>query len=324
MPERHATVRADIDLAWWEWPGSMPPTMLMHGIGNYARYWDLLADAVGGRLRLIASDARGHGESGKPSEAEAYAADEFVADALEIMGAAGIQSALVVGHSMGGGHAARLAASHPGRVRGLVLVDWSPAPLAEGAERARRLSLSRPAAVVDEADALAYLRETSPGHPEAVYANRLAYAFTRGPDGLTWKSSPAALAAILGGRAAASSEDPAAPTPSSDQKRVPPDVGGRGRSASARGRSDAYRRGARGRAPVIDGRRGPDLGVIACPVLVVRGTRSTVLSAEVAGATARELRNGRILELDAGHNVALDRPRELAAAIVDFSASLRP
>jgi len=38
--------------------------LLLHGIGNYGRAWDLVAEAVAGRLRLVAPDARGHGGRG--------------------------------------------------------------------------------------------------------------------------------------------------------------------------------------------------------------------------------------------------------------------
>ncbi|MDQ2913151.1 MAG: alpha/beta hydrolase, partial [Chloroflexota bacterium] len=55
---------------------------------------------------------------------------------------------------------------------------------------------------------------------------------------------------------------------------------------------------------------------IACPTLVVRGTRSNVLSEEVAHQMVRTLADGRLVELEAGHNVPLDRPRELADAAV--------
>jgi pimeloyl-ACP methyl ester carboxylesterase len=48
----------------------------------------------------------------------------------------------------------------------------------------------------------------------------------------------------------------------------------------------------------------------------VRGTRSNVLSEEVAARMVSTLSNGRLLELDAGHNVPLDRPRELADAVL--------
>ena len=259
-------------LVWWDRPGGNPPVLLLHGIGNYARYWDLVADAVGGRMRLIASDARGHGQSAAPGDPAMYASREFVADAIAILDAAGVDGALIVGHSMGGGHAARIAISHPQRARGLVLVDWSPAPLTAGAHRARRLSLERPPSFADDAAALAYLRETSPGYTDAVYDNRLAHAFVRGAEGLTWRSSPRALRAILSGTS-----------------------------------DDAV----------------PDLADIACPVLVVRGTRSNVLSAETARGMTERIADARSLELDAGHNVALERPAELADAISELAGRLQ-
>ena len=69
-----------------------------------------------------------------------------------------------------------------------------------------------------------------------------------------------------------------------------------------------------GRMPTAD--RWDALARIACPTLVVRGTRSNVLSEEVAEEMVRSLADGRLMELDAGHNVPLDRPRELADATV--------
>jgi len=59
---------------------------------------------------------------------------------------------------------------------------------------------------------------------------------------------------------------------------------------------------------------------IACPVLLVRGTRSP----SFAEATAREmlvtLPHAQLVELDAGHNVALDRPAELADAVLRLAS----
>src|SRR5436190_19786341 len=88
------------------------------GSVNYGRYWDLFADAIAGRLQLVAPDARGHGESGRP--ADGYAPADFAADALAILDRFGIDRALVVGHSMGGLHSINLAARHPERVQALV------------------------------------------------------------------------------------------------------------------------------------------------------------------------------------------------------------
>ena len=268
MPDRATVTRAGTELVYWTWPGAGPAALLLHGIGNYGRYWDLFADATGGRLRLVAPDARGHGESGRPERG--YAPGDFAADAVAILDANGIDRAVVVGHSMGGLHSIALAARHPDRVRALAIVDASVEPLAEGSERAARLLTGRPERFADREEARAYLERTSPGYPPAVYENRLAWVFREERGGLVWRSDTRALRQIM-------------------EARVP----------------TADRWGA--------------LAAIRAPALVVRGTRSNVLSAEVADRMAGALPNGRVLELDAGHNVPLDRPRELADAVVVLS-----
>src|SRR6266849_970272 len=265
MPERRMVSRDGTELIYWTWRGAPPPTLLLHGIGNYGRYWDLFADAIAGRLRLIAPDARGHGESGRP--AEGYAAADFAADALAVLDRLGIERAVLVGHSMGGLHAIHIAARHPERVLALVIVDASPDPLPQGAERAQRMLTGRPGRFPDRLAARAYLERTSPGYSEAVYENRLAFAFREEGGGLVWRSDPAALQRIMSGR-----------MPAED-------------------RWDA-------------------LASIGCPTLVVRGTRSNVLSDDVARRMVQTLADGRLMELDAGHNVPVDRPRELADAAV--------
>jgi pimeloyl-ACP methyl ester carboxylesterase len=252
MPTRHTVTRDGTELVYWTWPGTGPPTLLLHGIGNYGRYWDLFADAVAGRLTLVAPDARGHGESGRPPDG--YAAADFTADAIAVLDAVGAPRAVAVGHSMGGLHSINLAARHPDRVRALVIVDASPHPLPAGAERAQRLLTGRPARFRDIAEARAYLERSSPGYAPAVYENRLAFALREENGELAWRSDPAALERIMSGR-----------MPTED-------------------RWDALAR-------------------IACPTLVVRGTRSNVLSEEVAHEMVRALPDGRLLELDAGHNV---------------------
>jgi pimeloyl-ACP methyl ester carboxylesterase len=255
--------------AVWDWPGSPPDTLLLHGIGNYGRYWDLFSETIAGRLRLLAPDARGHGDSEKPKSG--YVPADFVADAIAVIDALAHDRTLVVGHSMGGFHATALTLAHPDRVRGLVLVDVGPRIEEAGDSRARRLSLGRPDRFAGDAAALAYLHETSPGYSDAVYANRMRWVFARDGSGLVWRSSKAALAKIL------------------DESRA--------------------------HAAAVWAR----LGEIRCPVLVVRGTRSPSLSEATARGMTVTLPNARLVELDAGHNVALDRARELAEEVVRFA-----
>ena len=271
-PAAHTLTRSadgaePIELRAWEWPGEAPAALLLHGIGNYARYWDFFADAIAGRLRLIATDARGHGESGKPTNG--YSPQDFVVDAIAVLDALAINRALIVGHSMGGTHAIRIAATHPERVERLVVVDAGPEPMPEGSERARRLSLERPERFEYADEALAYLRRTSPGYSEEVYANRMRWLFREDAGDVVWRSSRSALASIM----------------------------------SSASRGDLWEA----------------LGKIQCPVLVVRGTRSNVLSADVAQRMITTLAHGRLIELAAGHNVALERPTELAQAVLEFA-----
>ncbi len=271
MPTERVVTRDGIALRTWTWPGDDPPTLLLHGIGNYARYWELFADAVAGRLRLIAPDARGHGASAKPESG--YEPTEFVADATGILDAYEVERALVVGHSMGGSHAIDLAGTHPDRVLGLVAVDVGAEAMTEGSERARRLSLERPARFDTRADAEVYLRQTSPGYSDTVYANRLAWLFKEDGGALVWQSSSNALRGIM-------------------ERRRSAEEGWRAWSA------------------------------VRAPVVVVRGIRSNVLSAETARRMAAAHPGTALVELDAGHNVALERPLELADAVVDFARSL--
>jgi pimeloyl-ACP methyl ester carboxylesterase len=277
VPARQTTVEGPAGtLEAWEWPGAEPPALLLHGIGNYGRVWDFVAAAIGGRLRLVAPDARGHGESVTPETG--YAPEDFVADAIAVLDATGLTRPVVVGHSMGGAHALVLAATHPDRVGALALVDAGPEIGREGGDRARRLSFGRPDRFDDDAAALTYLRETSPGYSDAVYANRMEHVFRPEPDGrLVWRSSTDALLQILSG-----------PVRSTDAWRA--------------------------------------LETLPMPVLVVRGTRSPTLSRATYQRMLETIPHVTGLELDAGHNVQLDRPAELADAIVALAirGSSRP
>ncbi len=250
----------------WDWPGAESAALLLHGIGNYGRYWDLVAHEVRTRRRLVAPDARGHGDSQKP--ARGYRAEDYVADAIGIADAIGLKRFVLVGHSMGGGHAIALAATFPERVLGLVIIDVGPELLPEGRERAHRLTSERPERFASEAEALAYLRATSPGYSDEVYANRLHWALRLAEGGgWTWRSSRDALMQTLGDRS----------------------------------RTE---------------RLWELLASLRCPTIVMRGTRSYALSAAVARRMADAIPNGRLVEVDAGHNVPLDRPAETAAAII--------
>ncbi len=268
-PRQHDLRPNGLAIRAWEWPGDPPGALLLHGIGNYGRFWDLVATEVAGRRRLVAPDARGHGESGRPESG--YTAEDYIADALAVADACGLNRFVLAGHSMGGGHAIGLAALHPERVLGLVIIDVGPELLPEGRERAFRLTSERPERFASDDEAIAYLKATSPGYTNEVYGNRLAWALRRQDDGgLAWRSSKAALLHTFG-----------------DRSRT--------------------------------GRLWELLPQIRCPAIVLRGTRSYVLGPEVARRMVAVMPQARLIEVDAGHNVPLDRPKETAEAIIEVA-----
>ncbi len=76
----------------------------------------------------------------------------------------------------------------------------------------------------------------------------------------------------------------------------------------------------------------PALERILCPTLILRGSESTLLTADGARRLVAELPNSRCVVIDAaGHHVPLDRPDEFIAAVLHFldelsgdSSALRP
>ena len=117
-----------LELAALEWgdhsPG--PPVLLLHGITGRARDWRQVAAQLPDR-RLIAIEARGHGESDW-DPAEDYSVDAHFSDVASALDDLGIERCLLVGFSMGGGTAITTAACLPERVAGLVVVDAYPYP----------------------------------------------------------------------------------------------------------------------------------------------------------------------------------------------------
>jgi pimeloyl-ACP methyl ester carboxylesterase len=105
--------------------GSGDPVLLIHGFAsNHAVNWvntlwvRTLAQAG---YRVLALDNRGHGESGKLYDPEAYGSDIMAQDARRLLDHLGIARADVMGYSMGARIGAYLALDEPQRVRSLLL-----------------------------------------------------------------------------------------------------------------------------------------------------------------------------------------------------------
>lgn len=115
-----------VSLQVYEWGDpEATPVVLCHGMFDHGRGFDLLAPHLAERFRVVAFDARGHGDS---DWADAYSWWADVGDLARLLGSLG-RPAHLVGHSKGGGQATDAACHVPGHVRQLVNIDgFGPPP----------------------------------------------------------------------------------------------------------------------------------------------------------------------------------------------------
>lgn len=106
-------------------PAGATPLLLIHGFSsNRDEAWKRTGwyAAIQQRgQRLIALDLRGHGESGKPHDPDAYSRGTLAGDILGLLDHLGVEWANVVGYSMGARLALTLALFAPERLGYLVL-----------------------------------------------------------------------------------------------------------------------------------------------------------------------------------------------------------
>ena len=127
---RRVEVRG-LELRILEWgPPGPSGVLLLHGGAAHAHWFDAVATAHGEHRHVVALDQRGHGESAWAIP-PAYATEDFAADIVGVLDALRWDSAVLIGHSMGGHNAIGCAAWYPERLRGLVIVDSRPAIPAE-------------------------------------------------------------------------------------------------------------------------------------------------------------------------------------------------
>ena len=100
--------------------GSGPPVVLMHGLSGSQGWWRYTMMELAREYTVIAPELLGFGRTTKPRVLPGLT--ELAAIMVEWAAQIGIESAHVVGHSMGGQLAIHVAAEAPEVVRRLVLV----------------------------------------------------------------------------------------------------------------------------------------------------------------------------------------------------------
>ena len=103
--------------------GNGPPIFILHGLFGSSDNWSTISKSLQDHYRIILPDLRNHGNSPK---SDVWNYKVMVEDIIELYNLLNIQSAMVVGHSMGGKVAMELCLNNENLVDKLVVVDIAP------------------------------------------------------------------------------------------------------------------------------------------------------------------------------------------------------
>jgi pimeloyl-ACP methyl ester carboxylesterase len=104
-----------------DWGGSGRDLILLHPTGFVADIWQSLAGWLSQRFRVVAVDARGHGDSSKPDGD--YGMQQLVQDLGAVIDALALERPIGIGHSAGATTIVALEAERPGTFARAVLME---------------------------------------------------------------------------------------------------------------------------------------------------------------------------------------------------------
>ncbi len=167
--------------------GEGPPVLFIHGSGpgvSAWANWRLTMPALAKSYRVIAPDMVGFGFSDRPRDVE-YRKETWIAQAIGLMDALGVEKAHVVGNSFGGAIALGLAIQRPERVNRLALMGsvgvsfpitpgleavWGYQPSFDNMRKLLDVFVYSRALVNDELAELRYRASIRPGFQESFAA----------------------------------------------------------------------------------------------------------------------------------------------------------
>jgi N-formylmaleamate deformylase len=127
-----------VNIHYYRTGGDKPPFILLHGATDNGLCWVRVADVLAPDYDVIMPDAQGHGLSdrfGTDSSSE-NPADQIAS----LINGLSLKKPAIMGHSMGAGTAANLAAKYPSLPGALILEDpgWGMPPVPQDSEEARK------------------------------------------------------------------------------------------------------------------------------------------------------------------------------------------
>jgi esterase len=181
-----------LDLVADELGEAGPPVVILHGLMGSARNWGSVSKQLAESHRVLTPDLRNHGRS---PWAETMSFDEMAGDVAQSIEARRLAPVMLVGHSLGGKVAMRLALTRAELVARLVVVDVAPVlyrhSLAEYIEAMRAIDLAN---VTRRPEVEAELARTI--HDPLMRAF-LLQNLVRTPKGYAWRANLDVIASSL-------------------------------------------------------------------------------------------------------------------------------
>jgi len=291
-------------LRWIESGAGTPAVILIAGRNDTALSWGPVLAALAGRVRAVAYDRAGLGDS--DPDLKTPSTERTVADLSRLVNVISAGPCLVAGHSYGGLLALLLAVSRPDQLAGLVLVDpvvpglldWMPRPVRRAYGAAAR------------------------ARPVALYATgRLQPAARRRAESAAWAfSSDPRIRALVAGAYLASADWPHVLAGYREGQGIAASEPAIRRSLPAPAAPDlpAAGSGAQTASPV------PSLPMVVLSATEGRPAwlrrRWTALQAGLAAERGAR----HVVAAGSGHAVPLDRPALVAEAILGCARTVRP
>jgi N-formylmaleamate deformylase len=125
---KQGNVKIDgVKIHYYRSGGNLPPIILLHGVSDSGLCWTKVADALAEKYEVIMVDAQGHGLSDRVGTDFSYA--DHTRQLAGLIKTLKLEKPVILGHSMGGGTAADLAADYPDLPKAVIAEDppWSAA-----------------------------------------------------------------------------------------------------------------------------------------------------------------------------------------------------
>lgn len=194
QPVSHTVTHKGLRLHHVEWgaPGGDALVML-HGIRLHAHCWGHFGRRFAGGYRVLALDARGHGESDW-ARPEDYHLQDFYEDLHAVLESRNLPPVTLIGHSLGARVAMLYTHLHPQGVARLVLVDMGPGLPAAALNRdfSRVTETPQPQEFGSHEEAVDYLAALLSRAPREMIEESVRHGMRPAGDGkFAWRYDPA-------------------------------------------------------------------------------------------------------------------------------------